>query len=64
MLPASRIEIKCRRIRHVASGVIGDDRNVVAYLVLHWIAFEGIERIAYRDIGRPRHAAVGAPGIE
>ena len=64
MLPAGRIEVECGRIRHVAPGIVGHDRNVIAYLVLHWIAFERIKRIAHRYIRRPGDAAVGAPGIE
>ena len=64
MLPSGRIEIECGRIRHIAPGIVRHDRNVIAYLILHWIAFEGSKRIAYRDIGRPCHAAVCAPGVK
>lgn len=64
MLAAGRIEVECGRIGHIAAGVVGDDRNVIADLVLHGIAFERSKRIAYRDIRRPRHAPVRAPGVE
>jgi len=64
MLSAVRIEVERGRIRHVAPGVVGHDRNVIAHLVLHGVAFEGIKRIAHRDVGRPCQAAVRAPGVE
>jgi len=64
MLSAGWIEVERARIRHVAPGVVGHDRNVIAHLVLHGVAFEGIKRITHRDIGRPCHAAVSAPGVE
>ena len=64
MLPAGRIEVECGRIRHVAPSVVGHDRNVIAYLILHRIAFERSKRIADRDIGCPCQATVSAPGVE
>ena len=64
MLPCGRIEVECGRIRDVTSRIVGNDRNVIAHLVLHGITFERIERITHRDVGRPCHAAVSAPGIK
>lgn len=64
MLTAVRIEVECGRIRHVASGIVRHDRNVIAYLVLYGVAFKRGKRIADRDVGRPCHAAVSAPGVE
>ena len=64
MLPAVRIEVECGRIRHVASGIVRHDRNVIAYLLLHRIAFERSKRIADRDVGCPCQATVSAPGVE
>ena len=64
MLTAVRVEIKSRRIRHVASRVIRNDGNVIAYLALIGITFEGIKRVAHRNVRRPGHAGIRAPGIE
>ena len=64
MLSAVRIEVERGRIRHVAPGVVGHDRNVIAHLVLIRITEERIERIAHRDVGRPRIAPVRAVRIE
>ena len=59
-----RIEVKCSRIRHVAPSIVGDDSDVIAYLVLIRIAFERIKRVANRHIGSPSDAGVSAIGIE
>ena len=64
MLPPGRVEVEGGRIRDIASGLVRNDRDVVADLALIRIAFERIERIARRDISRPRDAAVGAVRIE
>ena len=64
MLPCGRIEVECGRIRDITSSVVGNDRNVIAHLVLNGIAFEWIKRVTYRDVGCPCHAAVSAPGVE
>lgn len=64
MLPAGWIEVECGRIRYIAPSVIGHDGNVIAHLVLHWIAFKRSKRITHRDVGRPCHTAVSAPGVE
>ena len=64
MLSVVRIEVERSRVRHVAAGFIGNDGDVVAYLALVRIAFEWIKRIAHRHVRRPRHASVGAEGIE
>jgi hypothetical protein len=59
-----RIEVKRSRIRHVASGIVGYDSDIIAYLVLVRIAFKRIKRIAHRNVRRPGHAGVSAIGIE
>ena len=64
MLTAVRVEIKSRRICHVASRVIRNDGDVIAYLALIRITFEGIKRVAHRNVRRPGHAGIRAPGIE
>jgi hypothetical protein len=64
VLSSSRVEVESRRIRHVASGVIRNNRNVIAYLALVRVTFEGIKRVAHRDVRRPRHTGIRAPGIE
>jgi hypothetical protein len=64
VLPTVRVEVKSRGVRHVTTGIVRNDRDIVAYLVLVRIAFEGIKRIAYRHIRRPGHASVSTKGIE
>ena len=64
MLASIRVEVKGRGVSHVAAGFIGNDGDIVAYLVLIRVAFERIKRIAHCYIRRPRHASVGAEGIE
>jgi hypothetical protein len=64
MLPSRRIEIKCGRIRHITAGFIGNDGNIVAYLILVRIAFERIKRIAHGNVRRPGNTGIGAPGIK
>ena len=64
MLSVVRIEVERSRVRHVTSGLIGNDRDVIAYLALIRVAFERIKRITYRHVRRPSSASVGAKGIE
>lgn len=64
MLAAVRIEIKRGGIRHVASGIVRYNRNVIAYLVLHRIPFKRCKRITDCNIGRPGNATVSAPRVE
>ena len=64
MLVAARIKVECGRIRDVTACVIRYHRDVIADLILVRIAFEGIKRVAYCDIRRPRDTRVSAPGIE
>ena len=63
MAPA-RVEIKSGGIRHVAAGIVRNNGDVIADLVLVWIAFQGIKRAAYCDIRRPRYPGVRAPGVK
>jgi hypothetical protein len=64
VLPRVRVEVKRGGIRHIASGIIRNDGDVVAYLVLLRIAFEWSKRIAHADVRRPVNAAVGTERIE
>jgi hypothetical protein len=64
MLPGVRIEIECGRVCHVASSVVGHDRNVIAYLLLYRPALMGIECIADGDVRCPGDSPIRAPGIE
>ena len=59
-----RVEVERGGIRYVTACFIGNDRDIIAYLALVRIAFERIKRIAHCNVGRPRHASVGAKGIE
>ncbi len=58
------IEVKRGRIRHIGPSIVGDDSDIIAYLVLVRIALERIKRIAHRNVRRPGHAGVSAIGIE
>ena len=64
MLAPVRVEIKRGRIRHVATRVVRNNGDVIAYLVLIRIAFERIKGIAHGDVRRPRDAAIRAERIE
>jgi len=64
VLAPVRVEIKRGRIRHVATRVVRNDGDVIAYLVLIRIAFERIKGIAHGDVRRPRDAAIRAERIE
>jgi hypothetical protein len=64
VLAPIRIEVKGGGISHVAARFIGNDRDVISYFVLIRIAFEGIKRIAYSHVRRPRRAGIGAKGIK
>ena len=58
MLSRGRVQVECGRIRYVAAGVIGDNGDVVAYLVLLWLALSRIECCTYGDVRRPRRTCV------
>ena len=64
VLPPARVEVESGRISDITSGVVRNDGDVIADLVLVRIAFEWIKRIAHRDVRRPGNAGVGAIGIE
>ena len=64
MLAPVRVKVKRRGVSHVAAGFIGNDGDIVAYLALIRIAFEGIKRVAYGHVWRPGHAGIRAKGIE
>jgi len=64
MLVSVLVEVKRGRVRYVTSGFIGDDGDVVAYLVLVRIAFGRIKRVAHRNVRRPGNAGIGAEGIK
>lgn len=54
------VDVESRRIRYVASGIVRHNGDVIAYLLIIGKASLRIERIACRNIGRPRRATVGA----
>ena len=58
------IEVKGRGVSHVTTGFIGNDGDVVAYLVLVRIAFEWIERVTNSHVGGPGNAGISAIGVE
>jgi hypothetical protein len=64
VLSPRRVEIVGSRVGNVPSSVIRHDGDIIAYLVLDWIAFERGKRIAHRHIGRPRNAAIGAVRVK
>ena len=64
MLIPVRIEVKCRRIRHVATSVIGNNRDVISDLGLVRITFKWVKHVAYLYVSRPRNSGIGAGRIE
>jgi len=64
MLSRGWVQVKRGRIRYVAAGVIGDDGDVVPYLVLLWPSLSRIECCAYRDVRRPCRTCICAVGIK
>jgi hypothetical protein len=64
VLPAARVEIKRGGISHVATGTVRHNGYVIAYLVLVRIAFQGIKRVTYCHIRRPRYPGIRAIGVE
>jgi len=64
VLTVVRVEIERRGVSHVTTGFIGDNSDIVAYLVLIRITLGRIKRIAHSNVSRPRDASVGAIGIE
>ena len=64
MLPVVRIEVKGGGVSDVATSLIGNNGDIVAYLALVRIALERIKRIAHRNVRCPCHAGVRAKGIE
>lgn len=64
VLTPVRIEIEGSWIGNIPSRVIRHDSDIIAYLVLLRPAFERRKRSTYRDVRRPRHAAIGAVRIE
>ena len=59
-----RVEVEGGRVSHVASGIVGNDGNIIADLILIRIAFERVKWITDCYVRRPSHAGVGAEGIE
>lgn len=64
MLPPVWIEVERGRVRHVTTGFIGNDGDIIAYLALVRVALKRIKRVTHRHVRRPRYASVGAKGIE
>ena len=63
-MPAGRIKVERGRISYIAARVIGNDGDVVAYLVLVRIAFKRIKGSTDCDVGRPGYTAIRAIRIE
>ena len=64
MLAPARVEVERGGIRHIGSGVIRYERDVVAYLILVGPAFQRIKGVAHRYVRRPANAAVRAVRVE
>ena len=64
MLTPTRVKVVGCRVGNVSSGVIRHDGDIIAYLVLVRIAFQGIKRVTYCHIRRPRYPGVRAPGVK
>ena len=64
MLAPARVEVVPGRVCDIASGVIGYNGDVIAYLVLNRPAFQWSEGIAHSYVGRPGDTAINAIGIE
>lgn len=64
MLAPVRVEVKRGRVSDVTTGFVGNDGNVVAYLILVRPSFLRVKRIANRHVRRPCNAGVRAVGVE
>jgi hypothetical protein len=64
VLAPIRVEVKGGGVSHVPTGFIGNDGDIIAYLVLVRIPLEWIKRIAHRNVRRPGDAGVGTKGIK
>ena len=64
MLVSLWVEVEGGGVSHITSGIVGYDRDIIAYLVLIRIAFERIKGVAHRNVRRPGNAAIRALGIE
>jgi hypothetical protein len=64
VLVSLRVEVKGSGVSYVATRIVRNDRNIIAYLVLVWIAFEWIKRIAHSNIRSPSDASISAPGVK
>ena len=64
VLPSARVKIVRGRVCNIASGVIGHNGDVIAYLVLNGPAFQRSKGIAHSHVGRPVNTAIGAVGVE
>ena len=64
VLPPIRVKVKSGGIRHIPTRIVRDNGDIVPYLALVRVAFEGIKRSAHGDVGRPGNTTVAAIGIE
>ena len=64
MLTPARVEIIRGGVGDIASGVIGHNGNVIAYLLLNRPAFQRVKGIADGYVRRPSHTAIGAVRVE
>jgi hypothetical protein len=63
-LAPARVEIKSGGIRHVAAGIVRNNGDIIADLILVRIPLERVERVAHRNIRRPRYPGVRAIGVK
>jgi len=65
-MPADRVRVDVERrgICHISSSSIGNDRDIIAYLLVVRITSLRIKRIAHRNVSRPCDTTIGAVGIE
>jgi hypothetical protein len=59
-----RVDIEGGGIGHVRSGVVRNDGDVIAYLLIIRKTCLRIEGVAHSDVRRPAEATISAPGIE
>ena len=59
-----RIDVEGRGIGHVPSCVIRDNSDVIPYFLVLRISSLRIERIARRNVSRPRNTPIGTIGVE
>ena len=59
-----RVDVESRGVGHVPTRCVRHDRDVIADLLVIRIPNLRIERVAYRNVSRPRNTAIRAVGVE